>query len=150
MHVHKRSQNLPPKICPQSSCGLAPRHLLTLSQIVRQLHSSMATWPANQPVTFLYNLPAMSNTPSPGHSNEASTPLVDIHRSPDVLTFTLNNPDHGNEITGPMFDAMLAELRSEATRPSARVLRLRARGKVFCTGRERAGRDAAAIHKEVS
>jgi len=41
-------------------------------------------------------------------------------------------------MTGPMFDAMLAELRAEATRPSARVLRLRARGKVFCTGRERA------------
>jgi len=47
-----------------------------------------------------------------------------------------------------MFDAMLAELRAEAARPSARVLRLRARGKVFCTGRERAGRDALAIRKE--
>src|SRR5258705_11747039 len=137
MYVHKRSQNLPPKISPQSSCRLAPRHLLTLSQSVRQLHSSMATLPANQPVTFLYNLPAMSNTPSPGHSNEASTPLVDIHRSPDVLTFTLNNPDHGNGITGPMFDAMLAELRSESSNPRARVLRIRARGKVFCIGRER-------------
>jgi len=65
---------------------------------------------------------------------------VVIERTHDVLTFTLNNVDHGNEVTGPMFDAMLAELRAEATRPSARVLRLRARGKVFCTGRERAGR----------
>ena len=61
---------------------------------------------------------------------------VVIERTHDVLTFTLNNVDHGNEVTGPMFDAMLAELRAEATRPSARVLRLRARGKVFCTGRE--------------
>lgn len=110
----------------------------------------MATLPANQPVTFLYNLPAMSNTPSPGHSNEASTPLVDIHRSPDVLTFTLNNPDHGNEITGPMFDAMLAELRSESSNPRARVLRIRARGKVFCIGRERAARDLDSVRAEVS
>jgi len=47
-----------------------------------------------------------------------------------------------------MFDAMLAELRREATRPSARVLRIRAHGKVFCTGRERAGRDAAAVRHE--
>jgi len=73
---------------------------------------------------------------------------VVIERTGDVLNFTLNNPDHGNEVTGAMFDAMLAELRSEASRPSARVLRLRARGKVFCTGRERAGRDAESIHHE--
>jgi methylglutaconyl-CoA hydratase len=73
-----------------------------------------------------------------------------IERTRDVLTFTLNNPEHGNEMTGAMFDAMLAELRAEAARPSARVLRLRARGKVFCTGRERAGRDALAIHKEAA
>jgi len=71
-----------------------------------------------------------------------------IERAGDVLTFTLDNAEHGNEVTGPMFDAMLAELRTEASRPSARVLRVRARGKVFCTGRERAGRDVAAIHKE--
>jgi methylglutaconyl-CoA hydratase len=73
-----------------------------------------------------------------------------IERTSDVLTFTLNNVEHGNEVTGAMFDAMLAELRAEAARPSSRVLRLRARGKVFCTGRERAGRDALAIHKEAA
>ena len=73
---------------------------------------------------------------------------VAIERSGDVLTFTLNNVEHGNEVTGPMFDAMLAELRAEASRPSARVLRIRARGKVFCTGRERAGQSVGAIHKE--
>ena len=73
-----------------------------------------------------------------------------IQRIPDVLTFTLDNPSRGNEVTGAMFDAMLAELRSESSTPVARVLRIRARGKVFCTGRERAGRDAESIHKEVA
>jgi methylglutaconyl-CoA hydratase len=71
-----------------------------------------------------------------------------IEQTGDVLTFTLDNAEHGNEVTGPMFDAMLAELRAEASRPSARVLRIRARGKVFCTGRERAGRDIEAIRHE--
>jgi enoyl-CoA hydratase/carnithine racemase len=75
---------------------------------------------------------------------------VVIQRIPDVLTFTLDNPGHGNEVTGAMFDAMLAELRSEAANPIARVLRIRARGKVFCTGRERAGRDAESIRKEAA
>lgn len=73
-----------------------------------------------------------------------------IERDGAVMTFTLNNPDAGNEITAAMFDAMIAALRSEAVTPSARVLRLRANGAVFCTGRERAGRDALAIHTEVA
>jgi methylglutaconyl-CoA hydratase len=88
----------------------------------------------------MYNLPAMSNPP----------PLVEIHRTPEVLTFTLNNPDRGNEVTGAMFDAMLAELRSETPQPRARVLRIRARGKVFCTGRERAARNLESVRAEVS
>ena len=71
-----------------------------------------------------------------------------IERAGDVLTFTLDNPERGNEVTGAMFDAMLAELREEAVRPSARVLRIRARGKVFCTGRERAGRNVEEIRNE--
>ncbi|HWY74398.1 MAG TPA: enoyl-CoA hydratase/isomerase family protein, partial [Verrucomicrobiae bacterium] len=80
---------------------------------------------------------------------DANAPAgVVIERAGDVLNFTLNNSEHENEVTGAMFDAMLAELRREAAQPSARVLRIRARGKVFCTGRERAGRDAAAIHHE--
>ncbi|HMC44268.1 MAG TPA: enoyl-CoA hydratase/isomerase family protein [Caballeronia sp.] len=62
----------------------------------------------------------------------------------------MNNADAGNEVTGPMFDAMIASLSSEATVPAARVLRIRARGEVFCTGRERAGTDAVSIHREVS
>jgi methylglutaconyl-CoA hydratase len=73
---------------------------------------------------------------------------VVIERAGDVLNFTLNNSEYENEVTGAMFDAMLAELRREASDPAARVLRIRARGKVFCTGRERAGQDAAAIHHE--
>jgi methylglutaconyl-CoA hydratase len=76
-------------------------------------------------------------------------PVV-IDRSGEVLTFTLNNAEAGNEVTAPMFDAMIAALRSEATGPAARVLRIRARGDVFCTGRERAGTDAVSIHREVS
>jgi enoyl-CoA hydratase/carnithine racemase len=89
----------------------------------------------------------MSSKPVEFTGANAAAGVV-IERAGDVLTFTLNNSEHENEVTGAMFDAMLAELRREAARPSARVLRLRARGKVFCTGRERAGRDAAAIHRE--
>jgi methylglutaconyl-CoA hydratase len=73
---------------------------------------------------------------------------VVIGRAEDVLTFTLDNSGRGNEVTGAMFDAMLAELRKEASKPRARVLRIRASGEVFCTGRERAGRTAAAIRRE--
>jgi len=79
-----------------------------------------------------------------------AAPRVLIERTADVLTFTLDNPQHGNEVTGEMFDAMLAELRSEVPTPRARVLRIRANGKVFCTGRQRAGRDAVAIRNEVT
>jgi methylglutaconyl-CoA hydratase len=90
----------------------------------------------------------MSNSKSPTSPKPACTLGVAIERTSDILTFTLDNAGHGNEVTGKMFDAMLAELRSEAAQSSARVLRLRARGKVFCTGRERAGRDVAAIRHE--
>ena len=68
-------------------------------------------------------------------------PVV-IDRSGEILTFTLNNAEAGNEVTAPMFDAMIAALRTEATMPMARVLRIRARGEVFCAGRERAGTTA--------
>jgi methylglutaconyl-CoA hydratase len=82
-------------------------------------------------------------------SSKPSSPLgVAIERTTDILTFTLDNASSGNEVTGKMFDAMLAGLRAEATQPAARVLRLRARGKVFCTGRERAGRNAPTIRHE--
>ena len=80
-------------------------------------------------------------------TSDAAVGVV-IERTRDVLIFTLDNAEHGNEVTGPMFDLMLAELRAEAYRPRARVLRIRAGGKVFCTGRERAGRDVATIRHE--
>ena len=89
----------------------------------------------------------MTNLPSSDTSSESSTLLVEIQRSGDVLSFTLNNPGQGNQVTGTMFDAMLAALRFE---PLARVLRIRARGSVFCTGRERAGRDAEGIRAEAA
>jgi methylglutaconyl-CoA hydratase len=73
---------------------------------------------------------------------------VTIERAGDVLTFTLDNQERDNEISGAMFEAMLSELQREASHPGARVLRIRARGKVFCTGRERAGRDAESIRRE--
>lgn len=78
----------------------------------------------------------------------SATTGVIIERTGEVLSFALNNAEHGNEVTGAMFDAMLAELRAEANRPRARVLRIRARGNVFCTGRERAGRNAEGIRRE--
>ena len=74
---------------------------------------------------------------------------VRIDRAGSLLTFTLDNPDHGNEITGAMFDAMLAALRGPAAQAS-RVLRIRAEGPRFCVGRERAGVDAASIRAEVA
>jgi methylglutaconyl-CoA hydratase len=73
---------------------------------------------------------------------------VRMERVVDVLTFTLDNQEQGNEVSGAMFDAMLLELQREASRPEARVLRIRAEGKVFCTGRERAGRDVETIRCE--
>jgi methylglutaconyl-CoA hydratase len=71
-----------------------------------------------------------------------------IGRSGDVLAFTLQNPSEGNKVTGKMLDAMLAELRVEATKARARVLRIRAHGEVFCTGRERAGRNVVELGHE--
>jgi len=78
-----------------------------------------------------------------------SSPVL-IERSGGVLTFIINRPHAGNEVSGPMFEAMVAALRGEVERPTARVLRLRAAGDVFCRGRERAGRDAESVHSEVS
>ena len=90
-------------------------------------------------------MPHRKRSPSSG---PISAPGLQIGRDGDVLTFTLNNPRRGNEVTGKMLDAMLAELRAEAARSRARILRIRAIGQVFCTGRERAGRDLASIRRE--
>jgi enoyl-CoA hydratase/carnithine racemase len=82
-------------------------------------------------------------------TNGATTGVL-IERDGDVVVMTLDNPAAGNEITGAMFDAMLAALRAEAASPRARVLRIRAEGEAFCLGRERAGRDDASIRAEVT
>ena len=83
------------------------------------------------------------------NSSGTETPAgLKIERAGDVLSFALNNPAEGNRVTAAMLDAMLNALRSEATNPSARVLVIRANGDVFCTGRERAGRDVASIRQE--
>ena len=73
-----------------------------------------------------------------------------IAREGDVLSFTLNNLEHGNQVTGAMFDAMLAELQREKSHPTARVLRIRANGKIFCSGRERAARDSDSLQSEAA
>jgi methylglutaconyl-CoA hydratase len=86
----------------------------------------------------------------PRHLSGPAVPGLMIERTEDVLTFTLDNADHGNQVTGAMFDAMLATLQQEASDPRARVLRIRAHGKVFCTGRERAGRDVETIRNEAA
>ena len=85
--------------------------------------------------------PSVASSPTTGKG-------VAIDRTVGVLTFTLDNSSHDNEVTGVMFDAMLAELRKETSKPRARVLRIRARGNVFCRGRERAGRTPEAIRDE--
>jgi methylglutaconyl-CoA hydratase len=95
---------------------------------------------------LVYRVAVSSKQTEPSRVNPLDELMIERDR--DVLTFVLNNVDHGNEVTGAMFDAMLAELRAEAIRPGARVLRIRARGKVFCTGRKREGRDVSAIRKE--
>lgn len=87
---------------------------------------------------------------APIMQNTTLSAPVSIQESEGVLTFTLDNPSAGNEVTGAMFEAMLGALAGQAAHATARVLRLRATGTNFCTGRERSGRDAASIHAEVS
>jgi methylglutaconyl-CoA hydratase len=83
-----------------------------------------------------------------GETPAANPPGVGIERSGEMLSFILDNRENGNEVTFAMMEAMLAELRAEAMRPRSRVLRIRARGKVFCTGRERVGRDVEGLRAE--
>jgi len=89
--------------------------------------------------------------PSDKNSPSAETPPgLKIESAGEVLTFILDNPADGNRVTGDMLDAMLNVLRPEAMQPSARILIIRATGDVFCTGRERAGRDLASIRQEAA
>jgi methylglutaconyl-CoA hydratase len=84
-----------------------------------------------------------------GHTSQlANLDEIIVAQAGDVLSFTLNNPEHGNQVTGAMLDVMLAQLRVQASRPTARVLCVRGRGSVFCTGRARAARDAKSMRRE--
>ena len=96
----------------------------------------------------LYTVGPMS--PHKSHARQAAALGLLVERMENVLTFTLDNAQQGNEVTGRMLDLMQAELEREARRPKARVLRIRARGEVFCSGRERAGRDAQSIREEAA
>ncbi len=58
------------------------------------------------------------------HNTSQPSPVL-IEREGEILSFTLNNLAHGNEINAAMFDSMLAVLRQEALTPTARVLRIR-------------------------
>jgi enoyl-CoA hydratase/carnithine racemase len=84
------------------------------------------------------------------HSRAFTVPGLVIERTSDVLTLTLDDAENGNRFTGAMFDAMLTELKIEAVKPRARVLRIQARGQVFCTGRERKGKDVETLRHEVA
>jgi enoyl-CoA hydratase/carnithine racemase len=90
-------------------------------------------------------MPSRKRSKQP-HTN--ATTGVAIAREGDVLTFTLQNIEEDNQVTCAMFDAMLLELRTQSRRPSTRVLRIQAEGKIFCTGRERAGRNRQQVRHE--
>lgn len=81
--------------------------------------------------------------------HNAASSGVRIQQEGRVVSFTLARPEAGNEISGEMFDAMLASLRSPQAE-AASVLRIRAEGPAFCLGRERGGRDEASIRAEVA
>jgi methylglutaconyl-CoA hydratase len=75
---------------------------------------------------------------------------LEIESTGPVVTFILNNVENGNQVTGAMFDAMLAELKAQAADPNAVVLRIRARGQVFCKGRERKAQDVVSMRHEAA
>jgi methylglutaconyl-CoA hydratase len=72
-----------------------------------------------------------------------------VHRTGRVLEITLDRPEQGNEIHAAMFERILGAM-DQAARDGLGVLRLRATGPAFCTGRERAGHDAVSIRQEVA
>ena len=72
-----------------------------------------------------------------------------VDRTADVLTFTLDNAENDNQVTGAMFDTMRVELHRQSAQPQARVLHIRAQGSIFCKGRERSGHDVESIVAEV-
>jgi hypothetical protein len=59
------------------------------------------------PASLVYRV-AMSTVPTELFSANAAAKLS-IEPADHVLTFTLVNPTHGNEITGPRFEAILGK-----------------------------------------
>ncbi len=94
-------------------------------------------------------MPIAHTLPSTTNASATSEGLR-IERDGPVLTFTFADASGGNEISGGMFDSMLACLREEAQAPRARVLRVRAEGDRFCVGRERAAQTPEAMRIEVA
>src|ERR1700688_1347839 len=100
-------------------------------------------------LTFRYSVNTLytantDNCTTGGDLRNAPLPHpVMIDRSGAVLTFTLNNADAGNEVTGPMFDAMIAAQRS-AHAGSARFAHPRTRRGLL--HRSRARRQRCSVH----
>jgi methylglutaconyl-CoA hydratase len=68
----------------------------------------------------------------------ASTDLLVSVKGP-VGTIAFNRPQHGNSITGPMMQQLLAALDQMNNRPDVRVIVLTATGKYFCSGMDLKG-----------
>ncbi len=71
-----------------------------------------------------------------------------------VATITLDRPDVGNALTGPMMRRLAEHIRTLAERADVHVLVLAATGDVFCKGRDargesRAGLSAYAVRQQV-
>jgi methylglutaconyl-CoA hydratase len=75
---------------------------------------------------------------------------VHASASDGVLTVTLDRPEHGNELSAPMFAALLEVLHQQAAAPNATVLVLRGAGPAFCTGRDRSATDLAGLRDEAA
>ena len=83
------------------------------------------------------------------NGSQHSTGSVDVDRRGDVVTVTLNRPDMGNTLSAEMFAAFGATLERESA-SDAKVLVLRAEGKEFCNGRDRAASDLAGMRAEAT
>jgi methylglutaconyl-CoA hydratase len=70
-----------------------------------------------------------------------------LERSGCVLVATIAKGD-GNHFSAAMIDALAAAVEQGGADPALRFVRIRARGPVFCTGRERGGSTVAELRAE--
>jgi enoyl-CoA hydratase/carnithine racemase len=75
------------------------------------------------------------------------TAEIDFAADQGVLTIVLERPP-GNMWNARMLDAAMQRIRAAAEDPVLFAIRLRARGDVFCLGRERGARDASDLRSE--